>query len=92
MSSDIVKKRTLRLKDKLLSSEYALCLERIKYMTEIYKENNQDPEILKRAKAIAHVLKNMTIFMFLSITAYGFATLVDSNSSRFPFRYKEISI
>ncbi|MFX0188913.1 MAG: pyruvate formate lyase family protein [Candidatus Hodarchaeota archaeon] len=55
--------RTLRLKNSLLSSPYEICLERIKYFTEIYKENKEDPEIIKKAKAIAHVLKNMVIFI-----------------------------
>ena len=56
-------KRTLRLKENLLTSDYGLCLERIRYLTEIYKANTTDPEIIKRAKAIAHVLKNTTIFI-----------------------------
>ncbi len=47
----------------LLSSNYDLCIERIKFLTEIYKENKEDPEILKRARALAHTLKNMTIFI-----------------------------
>ncbi len=47
----------------LLSSNYDLCIERIKFFTEIYKENKEDHEILKRAMALAHTLKNMTIFI-----------------------------
>ena len=56
-------KRTLRLKNNLLSSQYDLCIERIKFFTEIYKKSENEPEILKRAKAIARVLKKMTIFI-----------------------------
>ncbi|MHA1661173.1 MAG: pyruvate formate lyase family protein, partial [Promethearchaeota archaeon] len=56
-------KRTLRLKSNLLSSQYDLCIERIKFFTEIYKKCENEPEILKRAKATAHVLKDMTIFI-----------------------------
>lgn len=55
--------RILRLKNNLLSSKYELCIERMKYFTEIYKEYPDDPEITKRAKAVAHTLKNMTIFI-----------------------------
>ncbi len=55
--------RIIRLKNNLLSSKYELCIERMKYFTEIYKEYPNDPEITKRAKAIAHTLKNMTIFI-----------------------------
>ncbi|MHA1885027.1 MAG: pyruvate formate lyase family protein [Promethearchaeota archaeon] len=56
-------RRTSRLKANLLSSKYELCLERSRYFTEIYKKYPDDPEILKRAKSIAHTLKNMTIFI-----------------------------
>jgi formate C-acetyltransferase len=35
----------------------------MRYFTESYKENPSDPEIIKRAKAVAHTLKNMTIFI-----------------------------
>jgi pyruvate-formate lyase len=55
--------RILRLRNNLLSSKYELCIERIKYFTEIYKEYPDDPEIIKRAKAVAHTLKNMPIFI-----------------------------
>ena len=56
-------KRILNLKDNLLSSKYELCVERMRFFTEIYKKFPNDPEIIKRAKAIAHTLNNMTIFI-----------------------------
>ncbi len=56
-------KRTSRLKNNLLSSKYELCIERSKFFTKIYKKFPNDPEILKRAKAIAHTLNYMTIFI-----------------------------
>ncbi|MFX1346486.1 MAG: pyruvate formate lyase family protein [Promethearchaeota archaeon] len=55
--------RTSRLKNKLLTSKYELCIERIKYFTEIYRKFPNDPEIIKRAKGLAHTLDNMTIFI-----------------------------
>ncbi|MFX0081260.1 MAG: pyruvate formate lyase family protein [Candidatus Hodarchaeota archaeon] len=55
--------RTSRLKNNLLASKYELCIERIKYFTEIYTKFPKDPEIIKRAKAIAHTLDKMTIFI-----------------------------
>jgi len=55
--------RTTKLKQNLLSSKYELCVERMKYFTEIYKKYPNDPEIIKRAKAVSHTLKNMTIFI-----------------------------
>jgi len=55
--------RTQKLKNNLIASKYELCIERMRYFTEIYKKYPNDPEIIKRAKAIAHTLKNMTIFI-----------------------------
>ncbi|MFX0073996.1 MAG: pyruvate formate lyase family protein [Candidatus Hermodarchaeota archaeon] len=55
--------RTNNLKNDMLSSKYELCIERMRYFTEIYKKYPNDPEIIKRAKATAHTLKNMTIFI-----------------------------
>lgn len=56
-------KRTLRLKNDLLSSRYEICIERMKYFTEAYRNNPLDPPIIKRANAVAHTLQNMTIFI-----------------------------
>ncbi len=55
--------RTTKLKDNLLSSKYELCVERMRFFTEIYKKYPNDPEIIKRAKSVAHTLNNMTIFI-----------------------------
>ncbi|MFW9952828.1 MAG: pyruvate formate lyase family protein, partial [Candidatus Thorarchaeota archaeon] len=63
MMSENQSSRTLKLKQNLLSSKYELCVERMRYFTEVYKNFPDDPEIIKRAKAIAHTLKNMTIFI-----------------------------
>lgn len=63
LSTENSLKRTIKLKNNLLSSKYELCIERMKYFTEIYKKYAHDPEIIKRAKALAHTLRNMTIFI-----------------------------
>jgi len=55
--------RINNLKNNMLSSKYELCIERMKFFTEIYKQYPNDPEIIKRARAIAHTLNNMTIFI-----------------------------
>ena len=56
-------KRIFNLKNNLLSSKYELCIERMRFFTEVYKQFPDDPEIIKRANAIAHTLRNMTIFI-----------------------------
>ena len=63
MTSESPTKRTIKLKENLLSSSYELCIERAEFFTEIYKNNENLPEIIKKAKAIAHTLKSMTIFI-----------------------------
>ena len=55
--------RTERLKNNLLSSKYELCIERTRFFTEVYKKYPDDPEIIKKAKCVAHTLNNMTIFI-----------------------------
>jgi pyruvate formate-lyase/glycerol dehydratase family glycyl radical enzyme len=55
--------RTSKLKQNLLSSKYELCPERMRFFTEIYKKFPNDAEIIKRAKAVAYTLTNMTIFI-----------------------------
>ena len=47
----------------MLSSKYELCIERMRYFTEIYKQFPADPDIIKTPKAIAHTHKNITIFI-----------------------------
>ena len=44
-------------------SKYEFCTERIRYFTEIYKRLPDAPEIIKRSKALAHTLENMTVFI-----------------------------
>ena len=55
--------RIYKLKRNLLSSKYELCIERMRYYTEMYKKFPNDPENIKRAKSLAHTLKNMKIFI-----------------------------
>lgn len=55
--------RTERLKNNLLSSKYELCIEKTRFFTEVYRKYPDDPEIIKKAKSVAHTLNNMTIFI-----------------------------
>jgi formate C-acetyltransferase len=63
MAAENESKRTVRLKNNLLSSKYEICIERMKFFTEVYQNNPGDTQIIKRAKAVAHTLENMTIFI-----------------------------
>lgn len=57
------RRRTLNLKDELLSSKYELCIERIRYYTQAYKKHEKESEVVKRAYALAHTLKQMSIYI-----------------------------
>ncbi|MBN2401464.1 MAG: formate C-acetyltransferase [Spirochaetes bacterium] len=43
--------------------KFPICMEKIKLMTEIYKQTEGEPEIIRRAKALSHTLDNIPIFI-----------------------------
>jgi len=45
------------------AKELHICLERGRLITESYKETEGEPEVLRRAKALAHILENMSIYI-----------------------------
>ncbi|MFW9937403.1 MAG: glycyl radical protein [Candidatus Thorarchaeota archaeon] len=55
------KERTLEMKKKILSQPHEICIERAKLFTESYKKTKGEPQILRFAKAMYHLLTNMTI-------------------------------
>jgi pyruvate formate-lyase/glycerol dehydratase family glycyl radical enzyme len=55
--------RVRRLRERLLDTTPSLCTERGLLITEAYEAYAADPPVLRRAKALAHVLDNMTIWI-----------------------------
>jgi pyruvate formate-lyase/glycerol dehydratase family glycyl radical enzyme len=55
--------RVQRLRAILLNTTPEVCAERARFLTEAYRAHEADPPVLRRAKALAHVLENMTIFV-----------------------------
>ncbi len=55
--------RTKKLNDSMRNIRPGVCIERAKLVTESYKQTEGEPYILRRAKALSHILKNMTIFI-----------------------------
>lgn len=45
------------------SPEVRICLERARLTTESYRQTEGEPEVIRRAKALGHVLRNMTIYI-----------------------------
>lgn len=55
--------RIEKLKQESVGVEQEVCVQRARYLTEAYRENEADPMILRRAKALKNVLNKMTLFI-----------------------------
>lgn len=55
--------RVQRLRQQLLHTTPSLCAERGLLVTEAYEKHQANPPVLRRAKALAHTLANMTIYI-----------------------------
>ena len=55
--------RTKKLREMMIQMP-AICTERLKYMTESYKQTEAYPAIMRRAMALDHILKNMTVNIY----------------------------
>jgi len=55
--------RVQTLRERLLDTTPRVCVERARLVTEAYRAHQADPPVLRRAKALAHVLDNMTVFI-----------------------------
>lgn len=47
----------------LFRREMGICFERARLLTQSYKETEGQPEVIRRAKALVHILDNMTIYI-----------------------------
>ncbi len=55
--------RIRRLKEKVLSARPSVCTERAKFYTQVYREYESEPIIIRRALALKKTLKEMSIFI-----------------------------
>jgi len=62
-SQDVIHWRTKKLNEELLAVKPEICIERARLVTCSYRETEAEPMIIRRAKAIAKVLREMTIFI-----------------------------
>ncbi len=61
--STTVTERIRLLREKVLSTKPSVCTERAKFYTQVYRENEDQPVIIKRSLALEKTLKEMTIFI-----------------------------
>ena len=55
--------RIEKLKAGTQVEKYPICIEKVRLMTESFRQTEGQPEILRRAQALAHTLENITIFI-----------------------------
>jgi len=60
-----------RLRDALLDIKPSVCVERAKLVTEAYQKYENAPIVMRRARALAHTLENMTIYIQPGETIVG---------------------
>ncbi len=62
-TSGASRSRIERIKEKLLSSPYEVCIERARLYTKSYQETEGQPPAIRAAKALAKTLAEMTIYI-----------------------------
>src|SRR5580700_9456361 len=61
MTPNVCTNRVQRLRERVLDTTPSICAERGLLVTEAYEMYAADPPVLRRAKALSHVLDHMTI-------------------------------
>jgi len=56
--------RISRMKQKVISQPHEICVERANLFTESYKETKGEPPVIRFAKAMKHLLNNMTLMIW----------------------------
>ena len=62
-SYELKSERVARLREEALGKTPGVCVERARYLTKAYKENEEKSKYIKRALAVKEVLENMSIYM-----------------------------
>lgn len=61
-----------------------ICIERARYFTESYRETEKHPEIIRRAKGLAHTLANMSLYVLPGSLLLGGQATKPNQSPLFP--------
>lgn len=59
----VVSERISRLREEVMAAKPSVCTERARFYTEVYRENEDQPVIIRRAMALAKTLREMTVFI-----------------------------
>ncbi len=84
VSSPRTSKKTSKLLDYIKNKEPEICFERIKYVSEFYQQNEALPNILCRAKAMAYVLENQSIYVLPGSLLVGNQASIPRGAPLFP--------
>ncbi|MFH1512666.1 MAG: formate C-acetyltransferase/glycerol dehydratase family glycyl radical enzyme, partial [Bacillota bacterium] len=76
--------RTASIRSRLLNTQPVVCAERAVLTTEAYRAHEQDQVVLRRAHMLAHVLKNMSIYIEEDTLLVGNQASADRAASIFP--------
>ena len=61
--STVITDRISVLRERVLSAKPTVCTERAKFYTQVYRDNEDQPVIIKRALALEKTLREMTIYI-----------------------------
>jgi len=79
--------RTSRIEEMLEyvnSMPAGICIERARYFTESYHQTEKQPEIVRRAKGLAHTLANMSLYLLPGSLLLGSQATKPNQSPLFP--------
>lgn len=63
LKTNYLKNRVQKIKEELVKIVPSVCIERALLITKSYIENEEDPVVIKRAKGLAKILNEMTIYV-----------------------------
>lgn len=72
------------MRERLLTMQPALCIERARYLTESFKETECEVMVLRRAKALQNILNNMSVNIWQGEHIVGSATSKEAGGNFYP--------
>ncbi len=77
-------KRCQRLRERVINAKPYLCTERALLATEGYQMTESEPNIIRRAKVLDHVLRNMTVYILDDELIVGHQAVHQRSGNLFP--------